>query len=143
MEPSFLSGPKTRWDRKQVQHIEAAPKSATRIAGGVKLAGWKNFQPLYSWIAFWKPAERFGLQVDVPLVNGRLFEFRQLWINKRQSCPCKSMNGESMDRILRWNKDDDSGNNTATKAAFWKRCGRTGNVLFINGGPLPFCASGR
>jgi hypothetical protein len=36
---------------------------------------------------------------DVPLVNGRLFEFRQLWVNGRKATRAKSSNGETMQRF--------------------------------------------
>src|SRR6185295_5064599 len=39
---------------------------------------------------------------------GRLFEFRQLWINNKKAVRAKDMNGERMNRILSWNKNEET-----------------------------------
>jgi len=43
---------------------------------------------------------------DVPLTAGRLSEFRQLWVNDVKAVRAKSMNGDLMDRILSWDKKE-------------------------------------
>jgi len=45
---------------------------------------------------------------DVPMMNGELFEFRQLWVNGVKAVRAKSVNGDGMLRILNWSKKDES-----------------------------------
>jgi len=45
---------------------------------------------------------------DVPMVGNHLFNFRQLWINNRKAVRAKSTNGGEMERIISWNKIDET-----------------------------------
>ncbi|MEO5683084.1 MAG: L-rhamnose mutarotase [Chitinophagaceae bacterium] len=84
--------------------IEAAPNEQPVLSGGVQISNWrkavKNMPGLPAiaqqkiWVA------------DVPLTGGELTVFRQLWVNDHKAIRAKSCNGDSMDRILSWNKKE-------------------------------------
>ena len=81
--------------------IEAAPGEQPVLSGGLTINGWKKLSPGEKkagniWVA------------DVPLANGELFEFRQLWVNDVKAVRAKSVNGDGMHRILNWSKKDES-----------------------------------
>ena len=74
------------------------------ISGGVVINQWK---PLT------KPVTGLSSKIyknvwvaTVPDVVGNAFNFRQLWVNDIKAVRAKSTPGETMDRILDWNKKD-------------------------------------
>src|SRR5690348_7936460 len=84
--------------------IEAAPGEQPVLSGGIAITGWKKLVlPLAGLPAISKNKVWVA---DVPMVNGNLFEFRQLWINELKAVRAKSVNGNKMDRILGWNKTE-------------------------------------
>ena len=86
--------------------IEAAPNEKVIISGGIDIKNWH----LLTLPVKGLPAKANGKVwvANVPLVGGRPFEFRQLWINGKKATRAKSMNGEKMDRILSWNKKEET-----------------------------------
>lgn len=84
--------------------IEAAPGEQPVLSGGITIKGWKKLITPLTGL----PAHAKGKiwVADLSLVNGRSFEFRQLWINDKKAVRAKNTNGESMSRILSWNKND-------------------------------------
>jgi hypothetical protein len=86
--------------------IEAAAGEQPVLSGGVMISGWKK---LLSPVAGLPAAAKTHVWVaDVPMINGRSFEFRQLWVNDVKAIRAKSVNGDAMLRILNWNKKDES-----------------------------------
>ncbi|MFV0605243.1 MAG: L-rhamnose mutarotase [Niabella sp.] len=86
--------------------IEAAPNEKPVFSGGIPIALWKKLavtNPKLSGVAKGKI-----WIADVPLANGQLFNFRQLWINNQKAIRAKSANGNSMHRILNWNKKNET-----------------------------------
>lgn len=84
--------------------IEAATNEIPVISGGFSISNWK---PLTAKVAGLPVAAQGKTWVaDVPLTAGRLSEFRQLWVNDRKAVRAKSMNGDLMDRILSWDKKE-------------------------------------
>lgn len=86
--------------------IEAAPGEIPIISGGIQISNWKKWNNTLSGLPF--NAKGKIWVADVPLVEGRDFNFRQLWINNSKAIRAKSANGDSMHRILNWNKKDES-----------------------------------
>ena len=86
--------------------IEAAAGEQPVLSGGVMINGWKK---LLSQKTGLSAAAKGNLwMADVPMVNGELFEFRQLWVNDVKAVRAKSVNGDGMLRILNWSKKDES-----------------------------------
>ena len=86
--------------------IEAAAGEQPVLSGGVMINGWKK---LLSQKTGLSAAAKGNVWVaDVPMVNGELFEFRQLWVNDVKAVRAKSVNGDGMLRILNWSKKDES-----------------------------------
>jgi hypothetical protein len=85
-------------------YIEAAPGETPVLSGGFRITNWKkstekiNGLPITAQSKVWV--------ADVPLTTGRLSEFRQLWVNDTKAVRAKSMNGNLMDRILSWDKKE-------------------------------------
>ena len=84
--------------------IEAAPNELPVFSGGFQINNWKRSTGKIIGL----PAIAQGKiwEADVPLNAGRSFEFRQLWVNDKKAIRAKSMNGELMDRILSWDKKE-------------------------------------
>jgi hypothetical protein len=87
-------------------YIEAAPGEQPVLSGGIKISGWKKINSSIPGLP--TVAKGKVWMAEVPLVNGMLFEFRQLWINDQKAVRAKNMNGETMDRILSWDKDEET-----------------------------------
>ncbi|HEX6847206.1 MAG TPA: L-rhamnose mutarotase [Chitinophagaceae bacterium] len=86
--------------------IEAATGEQPVLSGGVMISGWKKLLSQKTGL----PAAASGnvWVADVPVINGELFEFRQLWVNDVKAVRAKSVNGDRMLRILNWSKKDES-----------------------------------
>ena len=86
--------------------IKAASGEQPVLSGGVTINGWKK---LLSQVTGLSAAAKGHVWVaDVPVMNGELFEFRQLWVNDVKAVRAKSVNGDGMLRILNWSKKDES-----------------------------------
>src|SRR4030095_2223627 len=86
--------------------IKAAAGEQPVLSGGVMISGWKK---LLSQVPGLPAAAKGNVWVaDVPMMNGELFEFRQLWVNDVKAARAKSVNGNGMLRILNWSKKDES-----------------------------------
>jgi len=84
--------------------IEAFPGEKPVISGGVSLSNWKKLLtpvPGLSGLAKGKV-----WVADVTEINGELFSFRQLWVNGQKAIRAKSVNGDKMERILSWNRQE-------------------------------------
>ena len=86
--------------------IEAAAGEQPVLSGGVTINGWKKLLSPVVGLAF--AAKGRVWVADIPMVNGELFEFRQLWVNGVKAVRAKSVNGDAMQRILNWSKKDES-----------------------------------
>lgn len=84
--------------------IEAAPNEQPVLSGGITITNWKKITAPVAGLH-----KKFHQQVyvaDIPTVNGNNFNFRQLWVNDTKAIRAKSSNGETMLRILNWNKQE-------------------------------------
>lgn len=82
--------------------IEAAANESPIISGGLKIPGFTKASSTIAGIS--KQAMGKLWVADVPLTGGRNTEFRQLWVNNTKATRAKDCNGDSMSRILSWNK---------------------------------------
>lgn len=104
-EPIFIR-PEDAGTMTSPTFIEAAPGEQPVLSGGITIKGWKKLATPVTGL----PANAKGKvwAADVPLMAGRLLEFRQLWINDKKAVRAKDMNGESMNRIISWNKNEET-----------------------------------
>lgn len=86
--------------------IEAAPGERPVLSGGLVINNWRK--PISLPTALSQKAKDNVWVADVPPVNGSPFNFRQLWVNDVKAIRAKSVNGDGMQRILNWNKQDQS-----------------------------------
>jgi hypothetical protein len=97
------------------------------ISGGVVINQWK---PLTKTVAGLSSKIYKNVWVaTVPDVVGNAFNFRQLWVNDIKAVRAKSTSGETMDRILDWNKKDQTC--TITRPSFEALENTIGVEMFI------------
>ncbi|SFP85008.1 L-rhamnose mutarotase [Parafilimonas terrae] len=105
-DESLFIRPEDSGTNNSPTYIEAAGNEHPIFSGGIQIKGWhllnKNVEGL--------PVDAKGKiwVADVPFVQGKLFEFRQLWINDAKAIRAKDTKGDGMNRILNWNKEDAS-----------------------------------
>lgn len=82
--------------------VEAAPDEHPVLSGGVGVAGWKKCSPPPTGL----PENARGKiwVADAPRINGRVLEFRQLWIDGRKAVRTREPNGENLARLSAWDK---------------------------------------
>lgn len=86
--------------------VEAAPGEQPIFSGGTIVQGWKKLAANIPGVSVQAKGKLWV--ADVPLVGDRLFNFRQLWINNTKAVRAKSVNGTQMQRIIGWNKKEES-----------------------------------
>ena len=84
--------------------IEAAPNEQPVLSGGIEIKNWKKLTTAVPGLS--ATANGKVWVADVPMVGDQLFNFRQLWINNVKAVRAKSTNGDLMNRILSWNKTE-------------------------------------
>ncbi|MDB5248897.1 MAG: L-rhamnose mutarotase [Segetibacter sp.] len=86
--------------------VDAVPGGSTIFSGGVNVTNWQKATGKIPGL----PKEAIGKVwvTDAPTVGGRMLEFRQLWVNGQKAVRAKERNGDSMSRILSWNRADES-----------------------------------
>jgi hypothetical protein len=103
-------------------YIQAAVNESPVLSGGFTIGNWKKCTAKIAGL----PAAAQGKiwEAEVPLTAGRLSEFRQLWVNDSKAVRAKSMNGDLMDRILSWDKKEQT---------CWIPTPKTGALQNVNG----------
>jgi hypothetical protein len=83
--------------------IEAAPGEQPVFSGGVVMKDWKPVKGSIAGL----PAVAKGKiwATDVPALASEPFNFRQLWVNNQKATRAQDANGDSMNRILSWNRE--------------------------------------
>jgi hypothetical protein len=104
-EPVFIR-PEDAGTATSPTYIEAVPGEQPVLSGGVQISGWKKLTTPVADLSL--TAKGKVWVTDMPLAKGKLFGFRQLWINDQKAVRAKDMNGESMNRILSWNKNEET-----------------------------------
>ena len=86
--------------------IEAAPNELPILSGGIEIKGWKKLTTSLPGLS---PLATGNIWVaDLPNQGASAFDCRQLWVNNQKAIRAKSTNGATMDRILGWNKQEES-----------------------------------
>jgi hypothetical protein len=102
-EPLFIR-PEDAGTPESPTSIEAPAGEHVIFSGGIRISNW---QPLDNYPSTIPAAAKGKLWVaDVPMVQGNLFQFRQLWVNNNKAVRAKHVNGRNMVRIISWNKQD-------------------------------------
>jgi L-rhamnose mutarotase len=94
--------PEDSGTRESSTFIESAPDEKPVLSGGVQISNWKKVTTAVNGLQ--KNIQSNIWVADVPMVNGNIFNFRQLWVNEAKAVRAKSSNGDAMLRILNWNK---------------------------------------
>jgi hypothetical protein len=81
--------------------IEAASNEVPVLSGGEQIKGWGKVKG--SIVGLPKVAKGNVWVADAPMIGGDMLNFRQLWVNERKAIRAKSINADSMSRILSWN----------------------------------------
>jgi len=72
------------------------------LSGGVKIKGWKKLNGSIAGLP--KTAIGKVWVTDIPAPDGTDLFFRQLWVNGTKATRAKNYNGDTMGRILSWDK---------------------------------------
>ncbi|WP_080055808.1 L-rhamnose mutarotase [Spirosoma aerolatum] len=84
--------------------IEAAPNEKPVLSGGVPIKNWQKLKGTVAGLP--KEAKGNVWVADAPKVGGRLLEFRQVWVNGWKATRAKDTPYPLMNRILSWNKQE-------------------------------------
>jgi L-rhamnose mutarotase len=104
-EPIFIR-PEDSGSDNNPTIVEPATAEKVVFSGGARLDNW--YRPRQKVAGLPANAQSKVWVTDVPDMGGKLFEFRQLWINNIKATRAKNCNGDSMSRILNWNKKEES-----------------------------------
>lgn len=104
-EPVFIR-PEDAGTASSPTMIEAAPNEQPVLSGGVTINNWKKLTTTVPGLSA-KATGKVWV-ADVPMVGDQLFNFRQLWINNVKAVRAKNTNGDLMNRIIGWNKAEQS-----------------------------------
>jgi len=102
--------------------IEAAPDETPIFSGGFQINNWKKATAKITGLS--AIAQGKVWEAEVPLIAGQLSNFRQLWVNDSKAVRAKSMNGDLMDRILSWDKKEQT---------CWIPTPKTSSLQHLNG----------
>ncbi len=99
---SLFLRPEDAGTPKSPTTIEALPGTKPVFSGGLPVGGWKKPSRCIAGL----PAVAQGRvwTANAPMQAGAAVDFRQLWINGRKAIRAKAQNGDTMSRILSWNK---------------------------------------
>ncbi|WP_245957821.1 L-rhamnose mutarotase [Niabella yanshanensis] len=87
-------------------YIEAAPGAKVTLSGGATISGWKKTTGPTANLP--STAQSNVWEAPLPETFEDLPGFRQLWINNIKATRAKWPNGGAMERIISWNKKDES-----------------------------------
>jgi len=102
-EPIFIR-PEDAGTTASPTWIEAAPGEQPVLSGGIQITNWhKNTVPIAGLSAI---AQNKVWVADLSLPAESLAAIRQLWVNNVKAVRAKDANGTAMNRILSWNKKE-------------------------------------
>lgn len=81
--------------------VKAVAGEIPVLSGGRKVAAWKKAGKVAGLNS---AAAKQVMVAELPLVNGNVPEFRQLWVNGRKAIRARDIKGFEMARILSWDK---------------------------------------
>ena len=106
--------------------IEAAPGAHPVFSGGVSITGWRKAGKI---AGLPKAAQGKVWVADAPMPDGRLLDFRQLWVNEKKAVRARDRNADSMNRILSWNHATEQCWIPNPKAGGWEKAIGTEMVI--------------
>ena len=85
--------------------FQAAAGEKPILSGGLTIKGWRKAENIAGL-----PIEAQGKVwvADAPFTGNDLIDFRQLWVNDKKAVRAKHTKGDLMDRILSWNKKEET-----------------------------------
>lgn len=86
--------------------IKAAPGERPVFSGGMTISQWYRARQTIPGLPATAQAKVWV--ADVPMTGANLTEFRQLWVNDRKAIRARDRNGDSMNRILSWDKAEET-----------------------------------
>lgn len=100
-QPIFFQSSDFKWPNVPVI-IEAAPGARPILSGGTAIGNWEKLTAKIHGL----PAVARGevWVADVPKRGGRFLEFRQLWVNKKRAIRARKPNGETLARLVAWDR---------------------------------------
>lgn len=99
-EPIFLR-PEDSGTAESPTTVKAVSDEIPILSGGRYVTGWKKVGKVPGLP---KVAVGKVLMADLPLINGNVPEFRQLWVNGKKAVRARDIHDYLMPRILSWNK---------------------------------------
>jgi hypothetical protein len=100
---SLRFGPEDSGTAASPTVVEAAPGEDPVLSGGVAVGNWR---PLQEGIAGLPAAAQGHVWVaDAPRFNGRILEFRQLWVGDRKAVRARKPNADTMERLVTWDRN--------------------------------------
>lgn len=100
-EPLFIR-PEDAGTETSPTIIEAMPNETPVFSGGMPIKGWKKATGVIAGLPM--AAKGRVWVADAPMVGGSVLDFRQLWVNDIKATRAKYPNGDTMDRILSWDR---------------------------------------
>jgi len=82
--------------------IEAAAGEHPLLSGGVAIGGWKKLTPKIPGLP--ETARGKIWVAPAPKIAGRILEFRQLWVDDLKAIRAREPNGETLARLVAWDK---------------------------------------
>ena len=85
--------------------IQAVGNETPILSGGTRIKGWRKALNVAGL-----PVSAIGkvYEADAPFIGDEVLNFRQLWVNNNKAVRAKSTQGDLMERILSWNKKDET-----------------------------------
>ena len=102
LDETVLVRPEDAGTAASPTYILAADNAKPVLSGGIPIKNWRKVTGKLPGL---DPAiSSRVLTADIPFVGGNPFQFRQLWVNGTKAVRARDRNGDSMSRILSWNK---------------------------------------
>jgi hypothetical protein len=102
--------------------IEAAPDEKPILSGGVQIESWHKVEEK---IPDLPEAARGKIWVaDAPKTSGHVLEFRQLWVDDKKAIRAREPNGDSLQRLVAWDKTNEAATIPTTALAGIKKSAR-------------------
>ncbi len=103
LEESVFIKPEDAGTEQSKTIIKNASNEEVVLSGGIKVKGWKKAVNVSGL-----PAEANGKiwVADAPVIGDQVIDFRQLWVNNVKGIRSMSTAYGNMDRILSWNKEE-------------------------------------
>lgn len=100
-EPVFIR-PEDAGTAASPLYIEAAAGERPVLSGGLPVTGWKKMSGQLPGLP--TAANRQLWVADAPLRSDAVVDFRQLYVNDRKAIRARDRDGDSMNRILSWDR---------------------------------------